>query len=101
MSQSNSSFLATFATLDALESLRIELLEGRAVLYEWFERCKRDVGRNYERACGKGAVACARFVEKLAEDSDPKVVHGTLRFGIQFLIIIIMLLQSLYIKCFL
>ena len=82
-SLSNSSFLATFATLDAHKSCRKELLEGRTALYEWFERCKRDVGRNYERACGKGAAACARFLEELAgklhEKTDPRVTHEILK----------------------
>ena len=42
-----------------------------------FERCKRGVGRNYERSEVVRAVACARFLdeqaEKLTENSDSKV----------------------------
>ena len=72
------SFLPTIATLDAHEGWREEFLAGRDSLYQWLERCKRDVGSNYGRACGKGAGEFARLLqelaEKLSDNGDPPKV---------------------------
>ena len=81
------SFLPTIATLDAHEGWREEFLAGRDSLYQWLERCKRDVGSNYGRACGKGAGEFARLLqelaEKLSEDVDtPKVPNADFTIAI-------------------
>ena len=85
--QSYFSFLPTIATLDAHEGWREEFLAGRDSLYQWFERCKRDVGSNYGRACGKGAGEFARLLqelaEKLSDDADtPKVSNADFTIAI-------------------
>ena len=59
--------MPTIATLDAHDGWREEFLAGRAPLNDWFERCKRDVGTNYGRACGEGAAEFARLLQELAE----------------------------------